>query len=93
VNHQFPSIASDFIGKSFGLKIEAVDHEGNLTAWPLQPTVTPTPSSFSCTGQNDQCACCLMTSSDPGTDCRGLPGVNVTDPAAAFPPGGLCQNL
>jgi hypothetical protein len=93
VNHQFPTIASDFIGKSFVLKIEAVDHEGNLASWPLNPTVTPSLSSFSCVGQNDLCACCLMTSNDPGSECRGLAGVVVTDPAAVFPLGGLCQNL
>ena len=92
-NHQFPTIASDFIGKPFALKIEAVDHEGNLTAWPLQPTVTPTRSTFSCTGATDQCGCCLMSAEDPASECRGLPGVVITDPAATFPPGGLCQNL
>lgn len=94
VNHQFPSIGSDIIGKSFALKIEAVDHEGNLTAWPLQPAVTPSPSTFSCVGQNDQCACCLMTSSDPISECRGLPGVNITDPGNILGiVGPLCQNL
>jgi hypothetical protein len=91
-NHQYPTIASDFIGKPFTLKIEAVDHEGNLTAWPLQPTVTPTPSTFSCTGATDQCGCCLVSADDPFS-CRGLPGIIVTDPAAPFPLGGLCENL
>jgi hypothetical protein len=92
-NHQYPTIASDFIGKPFTLKIEAVDHEGNLTAWPLQPTVTPTPSTFTCAGANDVCACCLMTADDPGSQCRGLAGLIISDPAAPFPLGGLCQNL
>lgn len=92
-NHQYPSIASTFINIPFTLKIEAVDHEGNLTAWPLQPAVTPSPSTFACTGANDLCACCLMTSDDPGSECRGKPGTIVTDPTATFPLGGLCENL
>ena len=93
-NHQFPTINSDIVGKTFGLKIEAVDHEGNLTAWPLQPTVTPTASTFSCAGATDPCGCCLVSAEDPASACRGLPGIIITDPAAGLPVGnGLCTNL
>jgi hypothetical protein len=93
-NHQFPSIASDFIGKPFTLKIEAVDHEGNLTAWPLQPVVTPTVTTFSCDQATDPCACCLMKQENDFSPCKNLPGIIITDPSAPYPVGsGLCTNL
>jgi hypothetical protein len=94
-NHQFPTINSKDVGKSFTLKIEVVDREGNLTAWPVQPVVTPTPSTFSCADATDPCACCLMSfESGDFSICKNLPGLIITDPAAGFPVGlGFCTNL
>jgi hypothetical protein len=92
-NHQFPSAGTKFVGATVPLKIEAVDHEGNLTLWPTEPTTTIGTSSITPTDTSDKCAYCLVTASDPGSECRGLPGLIVTDPAAPFPLGGLCENL
>jgi len=75
------------------LKVEAVDHEGNLTAWPTQPTADSAPSALVPDPLADLCALCLITSADPGSECKGRPGMIVTDPSAGWPLGPFCQNL
>jgi len=84
---QYRDVPVDFVaGTILGFKVEAVDREGNLAAWPSQPAVTIGTASFSCTG--DECGCCLLTSSDPAVECRGKPGM----PSIDYP-SGICLSL
>ena len=73
-------------GASFDLHVVATDRNGHQTAWsgPLQGTVPQ--STFSCAG--DPCGCCLITATDPVSQCRGLAGMPSTDY-----PGGICKSF
>jgi hypothetical protein len=92
-NQQYPTAGSKFVGSSVPLRIEAVDHSGNLTVWPLKPAVTVGPSSLTRAATTDECAYCIFTSADPISECRGKPGLIITDTASGFPLGPFCQNL
>lgn len=83
---QYPAIADVAVGSQVKFKIEVVDRAGNLTTWPQQPAATFTKTSYSCLG--DDCACCLMLSSQPGSDCSGRPGL-----AGPGFPTGLCTTF
>lgn len=71
--HQAPASATDFIGGNLTFKIEAVDKSGNLAEWPQSEQAAVGTTTFRCLG--DECACCLMISSDPSTECSQLPGL------------------
>jgi len=82
---QAPAETSNLGGAPVSFKIEAIDRSGNIAAWPVQPEVSVQPSSLTCTG--DDCACCILLSSNvlspaspthpnPVTGCLGLPGLN-----------------
>jgi len=84
---QYRDVPLDFAaGTVLGFKVEAVDREGNLTAWPIQPGVTLGAGSFSCSG--DECGCCLLTSGNPAVECGGKPGM----PSVDYP-AGICVSL
>jgi len=59
-------------GWAYEFKYEAVDRQGNLGTWPTKTQAVIGPSSFACKG--DPCACCIMQSSEPGSDCHGVEG-------------------
>jgi hypothetical protein len=61
----------------------ARDAAGHETAWPSSPTVVAGSGAYSCTG--DSCGCCLLTATDPASQCRGLPGLVSPDY-----PAGVC---
>jgi subtilisin family serine protease len=73
-------------GASFSVQVSATDRNGHLTTWsgPLQGIVPQ--ATFGCTG--DTCGCCLITSSDPTAQCRGLAGM----PSPDYP-GGICKSF
>jgi len=73
VKHQYPVIAVVNVGTPVNFKIEVVDRAGNLTAWPQPLGVTFDQTLFECRG--DDCGCCLMLSNDPGSQCKGRPGL------------------
>ena len=79
--HQVPILAA--AGPSIDVELSARDPQGHITTWPSNPSVTPGSGSYACTG--DACGCCLLTATDPVTQCRGLAGITSPD----FP-GGLC---
>jgi hypothetical protein len=84
---QFPALASIADGP-VAFKIEVVDKEGNLTAWPTKPTAVFAPTTYTCTG--DDCGCCFLLSSNP-TECSqksGLPGA----PGSGFE-NGFCKSF
>jgi len=72
-------------GTNFVFKIEVVDRQGNLTAWPLSPSATTGQESLQCSG--DPCGCCMLLPQPPA-GCGGLPGM--TSPAY---PDGYCLSL
>jgi hypothetical protein len=90
-NHQYPAAGTLVANKTLPLKIEAVDHEGNLTTWPNSPTTTIGPSSLH--SATDECILCILTSGNPTVDCKGKTGMNVTSNSASFPPGQICMGL
>jgi len=95
LNKRYPDPSSKFKEAGYPpipLKIEAVDHEGNLAAWPTQPTADSAPSVLVPDPMNDQCAFCLITSSDPISECRGKPGMIVIDDTSGYPTGPFCVN-
>ena len=69
--------------QSLDVGMSARDPQGHVTVWPSNTPVVPGDGSYSCGG--DPCGCCLLTASDPVTQCSGLPGITSPD----FP-GGLC---
>ncbi len=73
-------------GSALEFRIEAVDRQGNLAAWPARPTATIGSSAFSCDG--DECGCCFLMSSSPAVDCAGKPGM----PSPDFP-AGICMSF
>ena len=84
---QYRDVSLDFMaGSTLEFRIEAVDRQENLTAWPSRPTITIGTGSFSCTG--DECGCCLLTSGEPTVDCKGKPGM----PSIDYP-SGVCLSL
>jgi len=73
-------------GTSFTFKIEAVDRQGNLTAWPskLVGVTDSNLGQFACNG--DPCGCCILwTGSQDDPRCNHLPGM-----VHPFFPDGLC---
>jgi hypothetical protein len=84
VKGQFPAIAAVPVGSDVKFKIEVVDRAGNLTQWPQPLTTTFGKTTWDC--GPDICACCVLLSSDPGTDCHNKPGL-VSPPTY---PNGLC---
>ncbi len=71
-------------------KIEAVDRQGNLTAWPTKLTGTTANNTFACHG--DSCGCCYLhwvSQLASQEECRGLPGL--ISPSSA--PNGVCKDL
>jgi hypothetical protein len=72
-------------GSPLNFLIEAVDRQGNLTAWPQLPSVTTGVESLRCSG--DPCGCCLLAPAQPA-GCSGLPGM--TSPSY---PDGYCRSL
>jgi hypothetical protein len=77
-------------GDVYTMKIEAVDRQGNLAAWPTKLRAVVGTSSFACNG--DPCGCCIMLSSQPEQDppigCRGVPGA-----LADGYPDGVCRTF
>jgi len=59
-----------------------VDRQGNLSAWPNNPTTGFAPTTIECTG--DECGCCLLLSSDPVAECQGKSGMPSDDYPAGF---------
>ena len=78
---EFPFMATS--GATVTIGTTARDAAGHETAWPSPPTVVVGSGAYSCTG--DACGCCLLTSSDPVSQCRGLPGLVSPDY-----PAGIC---
>jgi hypothetical protein len=84
---QYRDVPIDFVtGSTLEFRVEAVDRQGNLAAWPSRTSVTVGAGSYSCNG--DECGCCLLTSGDPTTECKGKPGMISVD----FP-SGICISL
>jgi hypothetical protein len=86
---QYPAIADVAVGQPVKFKIEVVDRAGNLTTWPQQPSTTFARTNYSC--GPDVCACCLLLSSQPGSDCRGREGLLGT-PGSGYEDG-VCKHL
>jgi hypothetical protein len=78
---EFPFMATS--GTMVTIGTTARDAAGHETAWASPPTVVVGSGAYSCTG--DACGCCLLTSSDPVAQCRGLPGLVSPDY-----PAGIC---
>ena len=79
---EFPFVAPS--GTMVTIGTTARDASGHATAWPSSPAVVVGSGAYSCTG--DVCGCCLLTATDPVTQCRGLPGL-----ASPDYPAGLCM--
>jgi hypothetical protein len=63
-------------GSKFDFKIEAVDKQGNLAAWPDTLTAVAGKGTFVCNG--DSCGCCLLHAFSQLadiTECIGQPGM------------------
>jgi hypothetical protein len=73
-------------GTAIQVRVTARDRAGHLATWPDTPVGVVTPGSYLCSG--DACGCCLLTSSDPVTECHGLPGMISPD----FP-SGVCLSF
>jgi subtilisin family serine protease len=73
-------------GAAFDAHVTATDRNGHQTTWsgPLQGIVPQ--ATFTCGG--DVCGCCLITSTDPITQCRGLAGM----PSPDYPTG-ICKSF
>jgi subtilisin family serine protease len=70
-------------GQALQVSVSARDPQGHVTdSSPVTP-VLPGAGSYVCGG--DDCGCCLLTATDPVSQCRGLAGITSPD----FP-GGLC---
>lgn len=78
---EFPFMATT--GTMVTIGTTARDAAGHETAWASPITVVVGSGAYSCTG--DACGCCLLTSSDPVAQCRGLPGLVSPDY-----PAGVC---
>jgi hypothetical protein len=61
----------------------ARDTAGHETVWLSPPTAVVGSGAYSCSG--DTCGCCILTATDPVSQCRGLPGLTSPDY-----PAGLC---
>ncbi|HEV8201878.1 MAG TPA: S8 family serine peptidase [Candidatus Polarisedimenticolia bacterium] len=70
-------------GQPFDVQVSARDAQGHVTDASAAAPVFPGAGSYVCGG--DECGCCLLTATDPLSQCRGLPGITSPD----FP-GGLC---
>jgi hypothetical protein len=81
VRRQFPFVAA--AGAMVTIGMTARDAAGHATTWPSPPTVVVGSGAYACSG--DPCGCCLLTSIDPTSQCRGLPGLVSPDY-----PAGLC---
>jgi hypothetical protein len=86
VNHQPADIVVAGVGEAIPFKIEAVDRTGNLTLWPETPAVTLDQTHLACSG--DECACCLLLSANPSSECAARPGLAGV-PGSGFEKG-LC---
>ncbi len=87
IMQRYRDVPVDFVaGSTLQFRVEAVDREGNLAAWPSQPTVSVGTGSFSCNG--DECGCCLLTSTDRAVECKGKPGMSSVDY-----PSGICLSF
>lgn len=97
---QAPAETSNLGGAPVAFKIEAIDRSGNIATWPVKPEVSISPSSLTCTG--DDCACCILLSSNvlspaspthpnPVTGCLGLSGLE-GQPGSDYSCG-LCKAL
>jgi subtilisin family serine protease len=73
-------------GASFDVQVTATDRNGHPTTWsgPLQGIVPS--ATFTCGG--DACGCCLITATDPISQCRGLAGM----PSPDYPTG-ICKSF
>ena len=71
-------------GTPVSVTMRATDRIGNVAS--TTETVTPVPATSSCTG--DTCACCLLVSPDPASQCSGLPGM----PSLDYP-NGICRTF
>jgi hypothetical protein len=71
-------------GSRIRFRIDAVDRQGNLDTWENTPEVVVGQDAFDCTG--DPCGCCILSSTDPTSECAGKPGM-VNDFGAE-----LCKN-
>lgn len=74
-------------GSTIDFKIEAVDRQGNMSAWPDKLTAVAGPGSFVCNG--DSCGCCMMHAHSQMADiseCKGLTGM--VSPSSF--PNGFC---
>lgn len=92
VAKESPYSSTFFINRDLDFKIEAIDRAGNDTIWPARPVGHIDPTSYSCTG--DDCACCILGSGDPLTDCVDKPGMIALTPDAGWPVGtGLCDSF
>jgi hypothetical protein len=89
VNHQSTDIGVAPVGGVIPFKIEAVDRTGNLSTWPETPSITLDQTHLACSG--DECACCLLLSANPATECAGRPGLAGV-PGSGFETG-LCKTL
>jgi hypothetical protein len=81
------TLASAPPGTTLTFKIEAVDRQGNLTAWPsnLVGITDSNFGKFACNG--DPCGCCYLFTQDASdVRCNNLPGMV----GSAFPDG-LCM--
>ena len=78
-------------GNRFDFKIEAVDRQGNLAAWPDTLTAVAGKGSFVCNG--DSCGCCMLHTFSPGladiSECTDLPGM--VSPSTF--PNGFCRDI
>jgi hypothetical protein len=67
-----------------GVSLSARDPQGHVTTASAGPAIVSGAGSYVCDG--DDCGCCLLTATDPLTQCRGLDGITSPD----FPDG-LCR--
>jgi hypothetical protein len=81
---QFPFVAA--AGATVTIGTTSADLEGHVTVWPSPLAVVVGSGASSCTG--DPCGCCLLTATDPVSQCRALPGLVAPD----FP-AGVCTSF
>jgi predicted lipoprotein with Yx(FWY)xxD motif len=78
---QFPFVTAPAALVTIGTT--ARDTAGHETVWLSPPTAVVGSGAYSCSG--DTCGCCILTATDPVSQCRGLPGLTSPDY-----PAGLC---
>jgi hypothetical protein len=85
----YPWILDRPVGDQIDFGLTVRDHAGHATVAESLPSVTFQRTHFACSG--DECACCLMLSADPASECadrQGLAGV----PGSGFE-NGFCVDL